>query len=71
MKNESETTFDLVREFFPEATDKFCNYVLWEHTGYMGGICNVDLKEGQTIPDRLREQIQEFKNKCHKDFKGN
>jgi hypothetical protein len=25
---------DLVRKHFPEADDKFCDYVLWEYTPY-------------------------------------
>jgi hypothetical protein len=27
-------TFDVVREFFPDASDDDCGYLLWNHTGY-------------------------------------
>jgi hypothetical protein len=29
-----ENWHDLVRKHFPEADDKFCEYVLWEYTPY-------------------------------------
>lgn len=28
------TWHDLVRQYWPNATDEFCQYVLWEHTGF-------------------------------------
>jgi hypothetical protein len=31
---ENMTWNDLVRKHFPEADDKFCEYVLWEHTPF-------------------------------------
>lgn len=27
---------DIVRDYFPDATDAECDYILWEHTGFPG-----------------------------------
>lgn len=30
----SEKMRELVRNYFPDASNKFCDYILWEHTPF-------------------------------------
>lgn len=48
------TTFDLVRRFFPNATDDECEFFLWETTAYpMGGLMTIarQLKQNKKAVD--------------------
>jgi hypothetical protein len=54
-----ENLYDLVRKHFPEADDKFCEYVLWEHTPYPV-VHDVELIEGLIIKlKKYKEQSNE------------
>lgn len=46
------TWYDLVRQYFPDATDKQCSFILWECTPFP--CCGVDT---------VKEYLQEYKNK--------
>lgn len=52
MANKRMTYLDLVRKHFPDADDKFADYVLWEKTAF-------PLVKN---PNNLEEQIIKFKN---------
>lgn len=42
-ENDIMTWWDLVRKYFPEATDEECEYILWEKTAYpMGNVNTVE-----------------------------
>ena len=51
---------DIIREYFPDATDEFCEFVLWEKTGYPS-FWNIP-SDGNTPEECMRKQLQEFKN---------
>ena len=52
------TPADIVREVFPKADDAFIEHVVWGRTGFPGFFA---LKEGQTVEDKMREQLIEFR----------
>lgn len=52
MANKRMTYLDLVRKYFPDADDKFADYVLWEKTTFPL------VKNAES----LEKQIIEFKN---------
>ncbi len=55
----TETNFDLVKYYFPNATPEFADFVLWEYTGYP---CFFYLTKDYPTPiSRLRKQLREFK----------
>jgi hypothetical protein len=51
-----KTYFGLVREYFPDATDKECDYILWEKTEFPFVKSEVN----------LRKQLQDYKDKSTK-----
>ena len=46
---------ELVKEYFPNANDEFCDFVLWEKTPFP---CSQDKEE-------IRRFIKEFKESSH------
>lgn len=50
---------DLAKEVFPEADEAFLDHAIWARTGFPGFF---SLKEGQTVEDRMREQLIEFRD---------
>jgi hypothetical protein len=48
-KYEGMTWNDLVRKYLPDATDKECDYILWEKTAFP-----------LTDAEEVEEQIKEF-----------
>ena len=56
----SQTYGDLVREYFPNATDEECEFILWERTGFPSFW---DIPEdGNTPEECLRKQLQEARD---------
>ena len=54
------TTYgDIIKEYFPDATEEFCEFVLWEKTGYPS-FWNIP-KDGNTPEECFRKQIMNFK----------
>ena len=51
---------ELVREYFPDATDEQTEFILWEKTGYPG-FWNIGV-DGNTPEECLRKQLQNFQN---------
>ena len=51
---------DIIREYFPDATDEFCEFVLWEKTGYPS-FWNIP-KDGNTPEECFRKQLSDFKD---------
>ena len=51
---------DLVREYFPDATDEQAGYILWEKTGFPG-FWNIP-QDGDTPEACCRKQLQQFKD---------
>lgn len=48
---------DLVKKYFPEASDDECDYILWEKTCYPMGEVEV-----------IEKQIEEYKDKINTAF---
>lgn len=44
------TWIDLVREYFPDATEKECDFILWERTAFP-----------VTGEETIREQLEQYK----------
>lgn len=61
------TPADLVKEVFPGADEAFIEHAIWGRTGFPGFFT---LKEGQTIEDRMREQLIEFRDALDRCPKG-
>ena len=55
-KKKGKTWGDLVREYFPQASDDEVEYILWTHTGYPCFWIG-------TAEDCCRRQLQELKDK--------
>ena len=55
------TYSELVREYFPDATDEEVELILWGKTGYPE-FWNIGV-DGDTPEECLRKQLQDFKNK--------
>lgn len=55
-----ETIQHLVSEVFPGCTKEFAEDTLWTYTGYP---CWFVLEPGQTIRDKIIEQLQETKER--------
>ena len=54
------TYAEIVREYFPSATDTQVDFILWEKTGFPE-FWNIGV-EGNTPEECLRKQLQDFKN---------
>jgi len=55
------TTYgDIIKEYFPDADDEFCEFVLWEKTGYPS-FWNIP-EDGATPEECFRNQVLEFKS---------
>lgn len=52
------TPIELAKQVFPDADEAFLDHAIWARTG---APCFFDLKEGQTVEDRMREQLIEFR----------
>jgi len=55
---------DLVREYFPKASDDEARDVLWGCTGWPNFF---DTRDGRSIPEILREQLSEIAEKSGGD----
>lgn len=49
------TWFSLVREYFPNASDKQCDFILWEKTAFPF-----------TGEETIRKHLQEYKDEMEK-----
>ena len=56
----TKTIGDIVREYFPDADEKFIEYVIWTYTGYPA-FWRTDNPEAE-----MRQQLQEFKQEVGK-----
>ena len=53
------TWVELVKEYFPSATDEQADYILWGETGFP---CFFNIpKDGLTVEECLRKQLVSFK----------
>lgn len=59
-KKRKVNAYNIVREYFPDASDEEVDFILWEHTGYPCFFNSNDI-EGS-----LREQLQALKNSKNK-----
>jgi mannosyltransferase OCH1-like enzyme len=57
-------TYKTVREFFPDANDEFCEFIIWEKTGYPS-FWNIP-EDGKTPYECFRKQIRDFKQETEK-----
>jgi len=62
MENKKLTFGEVVREYFPKASNKKVDYILWEHTGYPE-FWNIP-EDGNTVMECLRKQLQALKDKA-------
>jgi len=53
------TAGDIIKEYFPNASDEECEFILWEHTGYPE-FWNIP-EDGNTPEECFRKQLQNFK----------
>jgi hypothetical protein len=60
MKGIIMNAYEIVREFFPNAHDEECEYIIWEKTGYPQ-FWNIP-KDGATPIECFRTQIKQFKD---------
>ena len=51
--------YEVVREYFPDATDEECERIIWEKTGWPS-FWNIP-KDGQTAEECFRKQLGDFK----------
>ncbi len=58
---EGYTDYDIVREFFPDATDDDAGYILWNHTGYP---CFWGQGGRKTVAGSMRYSLRKFKKAC-------
>lgn len=49
--------YEIVREYFPGATDEFCEFIIWEKTGYPS-FWNIP-EDGNTPNECFRKQLQD------------
>ena len=61
----SETFYDLAKIVFPDATDEFLNFVLWEKTGFPQ-FWNIP-QDGKTPRECCLKQLLSFKREL-KDY---
>jgi len=59
MNAKGKTWLDLVREYFPDATEEFAGYILWGETGYPE-FWEIP-EDGATPEECCRTQLQRFK----------
>jgi len=52
------TYAEVVREYFPDASDEVVDFILWERTGFPG-FWNI-LGDGETTEACLRKQLRDF-----------
>ena len=65
MKKQTGTTWaDIVRRYFPTATDDEVHYILWEKTGYPT-FWNIG-KDGATAAECCATQVKRFKDAVRK-----
>lgn len=53
------TPMELAREVFPDADDAFLDHAIWAKTGFP---CFWALKDGQSVEDKMREQLVTFRD---------
>lgn len=53
------TPMELAREVFPDADEAFLDHAIWGKTGFPAFW---SLKPGQTVEDRMREQLIAFRD---------
>lgn len=53
------TPIELAREVFPGEDEAFLDHAIWARTGFPAFW---SLKEGQTVEDKMREQLTEFRD---------
>lgn len=53
------TPIELAKEVFPDAGEGFLDHAIWARTGFPGFF---ELREGQTIEDKMREQLVAFRD---------
>ena len=51
---------DIIKEYFPDASDEFCEFVLWEKTEYPS-FWNIP-EDGNTPEECFRNQVFKFKD---------
>lgn len=61
------TPLDIAKEVFPDGNEALWDHLIWARTGFPGFFA---LKEGQTVEDRMREQLIEFKGVLDRQPKG-
>lgn len=61
------TPLELAKEIFPDGDPAFWDHAIWARTGFPGFF---ELKEGQTVEDRMREQLISFRDALDKMPKG-
>jgi len=59
------TYAEVVREYFPDASDEGVNFILWEWTGFPG-FWNIP-RDGETIEACLRKQLRDFQKEVKND----
>ena len=52
-------TFKIAKEIFPDKSDDFLGFVIWEHTGFPA-FWNIP-KDGNTPEECFRKQLKDFK----------
>ena len=52
-----------VKEYFPDASDDFIDYVVWEKTGFPS-FWNIP-REGNTPEECFRTQLKNFADECN------
>lgn len=52
--------YEVVREYFPNATDELCEFLIWEETGYPQ-FWNIP-EDGNTPEECFRKQLQAAAN---------
>ena len=55
-----DTIGEIVKEYFPDASDEFVEFVIWEKTGYPT-FWNIP-EDGETAEECFRKQLLRFKN---------
>jgi len=58
------TNYDIIKEYFPEATEEFAEFVIWEKTGYPS-FWNIPT-DGSTPEECFRKQVADFRDEYNK-----
>jgi len=58
----NQTIGEIVREYFPDATDDNIEFLVWEKTGYPE-FWDIP-KDGNTPEECFRKQLQDFVDEC-------